>query len=176
MWSNKFASRGFSLLELVIVIVIISTLATMLLSRLLRTQADAEQATMESVVGTLRSALGLKMAELYLHSDKRGMRSLARSNPMAQLSQKPGNYLGELRKPDFSKLNRGSWYFDKDKRVLVYMVNNTEYFTGGRRNPARARFLVRLVYRNKKAGSRRARRAVEGVNLVSVEPYKWKNQ
>lgn len=174
VWTRKSASRGFTLLEFVIVIVIISVLATVLVDRLIKTQAHAEQAAMESVIGGLRSALGLKMAELYLYSDKRGIRSLAGTNPMNQLSQKPRNYLGALRSPDLNKLSRGSWYFDKNKRILVYLVNNVGYFLGGKKNPERARFVVRVIYTRKKSGTRRVGRAVQGIDLVRIEPYRWK--
>ncbi len=129
---------------------------------------------MESVAGTLRSAVGIKLAEYYVSGNERGIRSLAGSNPMNQLAQKPKNYLGELRKPNLSNLAKGNWYFDKDRRILIYLANNTEYFSGGKSNPQRARFVVRFVYNNNNKNSYRRSNSVAGVDLVSVEPYKWK--
>jgi prepilin-type N-terminal cleavage/methylation domain-containing protein len=163
--------RGFSLLELVIVIVIISILITVAISKLIALQVDAERVAMQTVVGTLRSALGIKVAERYARQDMAGIRALAGSNPMDRLAQLPGNYLGVLDDPDPATLEDGNWYFDAHSRALVYLVRNRAYFTGGLVNPPRARFAVQLVYIQNQSGG--AGNVVEGVQLVPLEQYRW---
>ena len=49
--------RGFSLLELVVVIILISVLAVFALDRLLALRFEAERIGVQSVVGALRSGL-----------------------------------------------------------------------------------------------------------------------
>ena len=162
---------GFSLLELVIVIVIISILITIAISKLVALQVDAERVAMQTVVGTLRSALGIKVAEQYARQDMAGIRALAGSNPMDRLAQLPGNYLGALHNPDPAKLDDGNWYFDTRNRALVYLVRNRAYFAGGLADPPRARFAVRVVYSQNQSGG--AGNVVEGVQLEALEKYRW---
>ena len=54
---RRRGERGFSLLELLIVIVIISVLLVVAIDRLLILRFEAERATVRTVIGALRSAL-----------------------------------------------------------------------------------------------------------------------
>jgi prepilin-type N-terminal cleavage/methylation domain-containing protein len=92
----KHGNGGFSLLELVIVIVIISVLMVLAISRLLALMVDAERTAMETVAGTLRSAIGMKVAESIVKSKVKDLPAFEGSNPMALLAETPHNYLGEL--------------------------------------------------------------------------------
>lgn len=169
------AAKGFSLLELVVVIVIISVLLVMAISRLLALQVDAERVAMETVGGVLRSAIGIKVAESIVKQDVRGLESLEGSNPMERLSEVPINYLGELDGPDLTSLKEGNWYYDRRDRALVYLVRNKGFFNGGLSNPPRARFAIRLVYTDRNANGRfdQGIEAIEGVRLAVLEPYRW---
>ncbi|HYR34326.1 MAG TPA: type II secretion system protein, partial [Burkholderiales bacterium] len=53
---------GFSLLELVIVIVLISVLLAVAIDRLLAMKAMAERGALEQVVGTIRSGITIRLA------------------------------------------------------------------------------------------------------------------
>jgi general secretion pathway protein G len=167
--------RGFSLLELVVVIVIISILLTVAVSRLLALQVDAERVAMETVAGTLRSAIGIKVAEHIVRHDVAGLKGLEGSNPMDRLAELPRNYLGELDGPDLSRLEDGNWYFDSRSRVLVYLVRNKGFFTSGLGDPPRAGFAIRLVYadRNGNGVFDQGVDSIEGLRLVAVSPYAW---
>jgi general secretion pathway protein G len=177
-WGQRAAgwmNRGFSLLELVIVIVIVSILMVMAISRLIALQVDAERVAMDTVIGTLRSAIGIKVAEHIVKQDIAGLRSLEGSNPMDRLAQLPDNYLGEKDGPDLSKLVDGNWYFDMRERSLVYLVRNQGFFSGGLISPPRARFQIRLVYsdRNRNGVYDPGIDAIEGLKLVAIESYAW---
>ncbi len=166
---------GFSLLELVIVIVIISVLLVLAISRLLALMVDAERVTMETVAGTLRSAIGMKVAESIVKSKVADLGTYEGSNPMALLAETPQNYLGELDGADPAKLEDGNWYFDKRDKTLVYLVRNKGFFVGGQANPPRARFAVRLVYsdRNGNGVFDQGKDVIEGLRLNPVEKYSW---
>jgi prepilin-type N-terminal cleavage/methylation domain-containing protein len=161
---------GFSLLELVIVIAIISTLLVFAIKHLWPWQAEAERVAMESVVGSLRSALGIKVASYFVQNDVAGVRTLTDTNPMDRLSEVPGNYLGALSGVNPAHIAGGSWYFDVSDRVLVYRVRNQDYFRGGLGEPARARFIIRVVYEER---GRDGGKEVAGVTLDALEPYTW---
>src|SRR3989344_9186820 len=85
----RHCNGGFSLLELVIVIVIISVLLVLAISRLLALMVDAERVTMETVAGTLRRAIGMRVAESIVKSKVSDLPAFEGSNPMALLAEVP---------------------------------------------------------------------------------------
>ena len=168
---------GFSLLELVAVIVVISFLLVIAISRLLALQVDAERVVMQTVLGTLRSAIGMKVAESIVRSEVSGLPALVGSNPMDRLAELPGNYLGELKNVDPAQQKAGNWYFDSAARTLVYVVRNKGYFTGGSPGTPRARFAIELVFADRNSDGRFDRRvdSIQGLRLSALEPYRWTN-
>lgn len=114
-------SRGFTLLELIVVICIVAVLTGSLLSRIKMHQKQAELAQMDTVVGVLRSALGMKVAQLVLQGERNEVFNLITINPMDLLAQKPANYAGELIPPQTAKISPGNWYFNRKKLLLVYI-------------------------------------------------------
>lgn len=166
---------GFSLLELVVVIIIISILMVLAIQRLLSLQVDAERVVMESVVGALRSAIGIKVAEKIVRQNIGDLATLENGNPMNLLAETPSNYIGELTGADPLTLVPGSWYFDSDNHVLVYIVDNIGYFSGGMTDPSRARFRMRLVYtdKNNNGSYDSGVDSIEGLRLAPLESYRW---
>jgi prepilin-type N-terminal cleavage/methylation domain-containing protein len=173
--SGGQSARGFSLLELVVVVVIIAFLMVLALDRLVAVRVDAERAAMEAVVGTLKSAIGIKFAEAIVKRDNPGLRALEGSNPMERLAEVPKNYLGELDDPEVGSLEPGNWYFDRRNRVLVYLPEHVTYFAGGVSNPPRARFAIKLIYADKNNNGvwDVGAESVEGVRLAILESYQW---
>jgi general secretion pathway protein G len=174
----RHCNGGFSLLELVVVIVIISVLLVLAISRLLALMVDAERVTMEAVAGTLRSAIGMKVAESIVKSKVSELRAFEGSNPMALLAETPHNYLGELDGADPAKLEDGNWYFDKRDKTLVYLVRNKGFFSGGQPSPPRARFAVRLVYSDRSGNGvfDPGVDVIEGLRLSPAEKYSWSRE
>ena len=165
------AGGGFSYLELVVVIIIISVLLVVLGTKFMAMQVDAERAAMDNVLGSLRSAIGIKVAEYLARDDMAGIRGLAGTNPMRRLAELPKNYIGEI-DPATTRVEGGEWYFDVRTGYLVYRVRNADHFQTSLAPPARARFVLKLVVERDGKGSR-GRPAIAGVQLVPVEPYRW---
>ena len=172
---TRRSHRGFSLLELVVVIVIISVLLVMAISRLLALQVDAERVTMETVAGVLRSAIGMKVAQAIVEMKVADLSAMEGGNPMDLLAETPHNYLGERDGVDPATLEDGNWYFDKRAGTLVYLVRNKSFFTDGLANPPRARFALRLVYSDKNGNGvfNPGVDVIEGLRLSPVEAYSW---
>lgn len=159
--------RGFTLLELVVVITVIAVLLMVAIDRLWVLQKEAEATAMEQVLGSLRSALGMKVAEDLVNDDVADLRRLAGSNPMRELAQTPKNYLGAFDGVNPASIPGGHWYFDRHSRMLIYRVRNRDYFSGGLGSPPRAGFTIRV------AQARHARGEAVGAVLVAVAPYHW---
>lgn len=157
------------------VIVIVAFMVTIAIARLMALYADAERVSMETVAGTLRSALGMKVAESIVRHELATLPAMEGSNPMDRLAEPPKNYLGAFDKPDPAQLEDGNWYFDKGEGTVVYLVRSTSRFAGGLPNPPRARFKVRLVYKDTNGNGKydAGVDAAEGLRLSAVEPYQW---
>ena len=172
------ARRGFTLLELVIVICIIAVLVAFALQRLLGLRVEAERVAMEEVLGALRAGVAMQaVSHIAQHRDG-ALALLHGSNPMDSLVQAPSNYLGELDAADAARAPAGRWYFDRAERLLVYRIRYAGYFETEFANPPRARFRVELVYRDQNSNGRfdPGVDGFHGVRVRAVEPYRWRNE
>jgi prepilin-type N-terminal cleavage/methylation domain-containing protein len=166
---------GFSLLELVIVIVLISVLLVVAIDRLLAMKAMAERGAVEQVVGTIRSAIGIRLAELAVRNKLSQASSLAGTNPMLVLGERPQNYLGELFAPNPAALPPGNWYFDTRDGVLCYLVESAEHFETELPGPARACFKIQPVFDDVNRNGRydEGTEVLRGFRLAALAPYSW---
>ena len=166
---------GFSLFELLVVIVIISVLVVIAISRLLALQVDAERVVMESVVGAIRSGLGIKVAQAIVKQNVNSLPEYENSNPMNLLAEVPVNYLGEFEAPDPYALEKGSWYFDRSRRMLYILWIIWPIFPEAWPIRRVLRFKIRLVYTDANGNGiyDSGIDPIEGLRLAVVEPYRW---
>ncbi len=167
------ASEGFTLFEFLVVVTFISLLGAVLLERLWRYQEHAEKAAMEQMVGALRSALRLKIAE-YLPKGRASLLQLVSANPMDWLDEKPANYVGDRYGTAPVSVPAGSWYFDLRDKSLVYKVAG-RHFMADHNGQKEVRYQVRAVSDiNAKDGDDIAdKQSINGVTLVSLGSYRW---
>lgn len=167
---RRSRQSGFTLLELVLVILIISILGIAAIDRLLEYRVDAERAMVQTVVGNLRSGLGLEVAKRVARDEIRSINNLQNSNPIALLAQPPENYIGEI--TNESQVDKtGVWYFDTRTSALVYRIRFSDYFRTPLPGPARVRYRIELVHMNDTSGEETTH--VAGLNLVPLENYQW---
>lgn len=119
---------GFGRFELLFSVVIIGVLAVVLMERLTRYQEIAKNAVMEMTVSNLRSGLRLRVAELIMADRAAEIGRLAGQNPVQWLAAPPANYRGQLTQADAVGLAVDSWYFDPDRKSLVYVLPKSEKF------------------------------------------------
>ena len=119
---------GFTLLEIVIVIVLVILLFLVAIDRILPLRGQAEAAHVRQVVGTLRSNLGLTVAERVAADGLESIGTLADIDPMTLLAEPPSNYTGSTGSREIAE--PGTWYFDPDSHRLGYRVEHTGYLEG----------------------------------------------
>ena len=170
--------RGFSLLELLIVIVILSVLLVVAIDRLLVLRIEAERATVQTVIGALRSALYIQFAGAAARGEIRRMDTAGGSNPMVHLAEKPDGYIGEFYGPDPAVFEPGTWYFDLRDRALVYVVRFPQPFVTPLAGPPRLRLTVEPDYEDVDRNGRfdPGRDPVRGLKLVPLEPFFWRTE
>jgi prepilin-type N-terminal cleavage/methylation domain-containing protein len=162
------AQRGFSLFELVVVVLLVGVLMSLAMDRLMRMQVDAERVSVEYVIGALEGAINLQVAEIVVKKGLGAIHSLVNQNPMTYLSKTPANYTG-TGDDDAADWQRGSgWYFDPDKKILVYTVKNTDYFQSSVEGRPRIRLQLKPVYLDDGVN-----RSIRGVRLQSMDEYHW---
>lgn len=172
---RRRSARHFEALLLVILILVFIGTATEKIGEL---RIAVERTGVAHMVGTLRSALGIAVAEKIVRGGLSGVAAMDRINPMGLLELLPANYLGELDAPDPATVEGYRWYFDTADHTLVYRVGNSDVFETSLPGPARIRFQVRLSYADRNQDGRfdPATDEIGRLELVELEPYRWKQE
>lgn len=170
-----FRQQGFSLLELVIVIVLVALLFLFAFDRLMPLRGQAEGTQVASVIGSMRSALGLEVAERIADQGPEAIAELQGANPMTLLQQRPDRYLGERSTEDNPDIPGGAWYFDPDREVLHYRVRFPQYLEGEPEPPVDLGWQVRLQYDDEGQNGRYdpGTDSLRGVRLAPLDTHRW---
>lgn len=172
--SPPSSERGFTLIELIVVVSILAVTAGVFLNRITYYQERAEKAAMEGVVASLQSALTLQYGQIVTRGQPADVPALAYANPMDWLQKRPGNYVGEFYDPTPASVEPGSWMFDLKTRDLIYVPNSATFFKPGKDGGKWVRFHVVLNYERPLQPSLRQESAsLTGALFEPVEPYSW---
>jgi prepilin-type N-terminal cleavage/methylation domain-containing protein len=96
--------KGFTLIEIIVIIIIVGLLGAIAIPKYISLTKAAERANVESVIGSLRSALSLYSAKQIV-----SMQPLTAHNPFDDLANTPPNYVGAFGDVDLSNCPSGSW-------------------------------------------------------------------
>lgn len=165
----KPRSQGFTLLEMIVVISIMGILGVVLAGRLQRYAAVAEKTSMEYTANQINTALTFEFASR-MTKGRREVQDMLAVNPVKLLAQKPINYLGEYRDPPAGEEYEGHWYFDSERRELVYLVRRGDDFLPDSEGKKRVRYRVKLLFDEPEPG---APKQLVGAIIELIEPYKW---
>ena len=109
---------GFTLFELLLVLCLVMILFLVVVDRLLPLRAEAEAAHVSQVVGSIRSGLGLAVAERAVEGGLETLPELDGSDPMQFLARVPPNYGGTLE--GAAAPPAGEWAFHSGSGSLLY--------------------------------------------------------
>jgi prepilin-type N-terminal cleavage/methylation domain-containing protein len=161
---------GFTLFELVVVILVFAVLATWLLARFAYYHEALERVAMESTLRGIKTGLQVRLAEMIIANREGEAAELETRDPIQWLDEgRPPNYEGAYREP----ARAGRWYFDARERQLVYVVITGDRLEiDGRPGSRELRFRARLVRSPIHLPGGPVERT-SGITLAPVYPYRW---
>jgi general secretion pathway protein G len=166
--------RGFTLLELVVVITIISLLMALFLDRAFFYMEQAEKTAMEEVAGSIQSALTMQYGQVLTRGKPSDVPALARDNPMNWMQKRPRNYAGEFFDPAPLAVESGNWMFDLKTHEMIYVLRNADHFKPGKDGKKWIRFHVVVNYEVSRLPSlKNAPPELTGIVFEPVGPYSW---
>jgi prepilin-type N-terminal cleavage/methylation domain-containing protein len=166
--------RGFTLLELVVVITIIVVLMGLFLNRAMFYMEQAEKTAMEQVAGSIQSALTMQYGQMLTRGKESDLAALVQDNPMNWMQKKPRNYSGEFYDPTPLAVESGNWVFDLRSRELVYIVRNADHFKPGRDGKKWIRFHVAVKHSASRLPSlQNSPPELTGILFEPAESYSW---
>lgn len=168
------SSKGFTLLELMVVISVIVVLMGLFLNRALFYMEQAEKTAMEQMAGSIQSALTMQYGQILTRGKPSDVAALVRDNPMNWMQKTPPNYAGEFYDPAPQSVAPGSWVFDLESRDLVYVIDRADHFKPGRDGKKWIRFHVVVNYEPSRLPSlQNAAPELTGIMFEPVGPYSW---
>jgi prepilin-type N-terminal cleavage/methylation domain-containing protein len=164
-------ARGFTLVELIVVVCLVAILSGLALDRLTRYQELGERTAMEQNLAAINVALTMKFAALVVAGRGTAIEKEVGANPVDLLARAPENYLGALYAPGTDSLPRQSWYYDRQSGDLVYLPSRTRYLSQPPDAASGLRFRVTLIEPSarKDEGIRELRQAV----IRPRQLYSW---
>jgi prepilin-type N-terminal cleavage/methylation domain-containing protein len=168
-------ARGFSLLELAVVVAAVAILVGVILDRVLPLVGRAQRAAFLDVQRDLQSSLRLAAAERIANGESGRLLELAAVNPMSLLLEPPRNYRGVLTAPEQAEAAPASWYFDEQTKRLGYRVGRYTRFAAQEGPADRIELAVAFVYDDRDADGvfDAARDQLDGLRLEPVHAYSW---
>jgi hypothetical protein len=163
---RRAVSRGYTRLEFALAVCVLGLLVAALASSLLVYREEAERVAAQQLIAAVRTGLAVRSAQLVAAGQAEHLAALADTNPMALLSEKPVNYVGEFYAPDISEIPKGQWFFDRTERTLVYLFSTPEKFS--LRTSNFLKFKVKLLRLPNPADKEGRSKVITGVILDQV--------
>ena len=174
---TQHSVKGFTLLELIVVISVISILVGSLLKRIPDTQELAEKTVVEQTASAMQTSLTMRVGSLIVRgaASEKELKALASDNPINWLQPKPKNYAGEFFNPTPQAVAPGSWMYDLKSHNLIYVLDRSDHFTPGKNGQKWIRFHVKLEYELPLGSVAGSKKEISSALFEPNEPYRWFN-
>lgn len=127
------------MLEFTLVVIIFSVLVAVAFERIAATRTRMERARIEHVVGAMRSTLALEFARRHVAGgDAPPPADLVGSNVFRLMDPPPAGYEAAVTFADWSAAPPGTWFYDADRRAVVYRAHDPSALPPPRSGPAGA--------------------------------------
>ena len=164
---------GFTLFELIVVICIVAVTAGILLNRLRFYEEAAEKAALQQTAAAIKSALQMRVAAYMIAGRDNQIENLRNENPVTWLQENPTDYAGEFYADAYARVRPGSWYYDRTRRELIYVINLGDNFRPGPDARKWVRYKVRIEYDTVLEQGAPPRKVLSAVSFAPVQAYAW---
>lgn len=168
----RFDKQG---LELALIAVLIVVFVAVAAHRIWLLRIAAEQTAVVTMLGSIRSAIGIQTMQRVLHGGIETLVEMDRANPVDYLEPVPANYELLAEPLAAEQMFPYRWYFDTTRHQLIYRVANGEYLETNLPGPARIRFQLQLRYldTNQNGSYEAGTDTIQGIELVELDRYRW---
>lgn len=172
---SKGTNQDTNLFRFVVLAILIFIFIGVATNKIWELRVTAERVGVIHTLGSLQSALGIKLSKEIIHNGVQQLNALHLSNPMQLWTPPPLNYKGEFKSSNAPNEN-GIWYFDSESRELIYRVRFTDYFISDDEiEPSLARYQLKLEYQDKNSNQQYDpyEDRATGLRLLPVGNYQW---
>lgn len=171
---RRSRSAGFSMLELIVVIIIIGVLIAIAISRLLPYLDEAERVAVLTVESQLKNSLVMEAAQRIARGQSASIAELEQINPMELLLEPPGTYAG-VYSGSGTGLPARHWYFDANNNRLVYKTGKPYAPSVRDHTFENPQFAVRVIFADRDAdGIFNAQNdELYGIRLLRIAGADW---
>lgn len=163
-------NKGFSYLELVVVICFIAIFMLTAITKFKDLPAEAERAAFLGVLTQLKAGVNLQAIKAYAKGDKTLLKHMNGNNPMDYMLETPANYYGDIKSGSINDLKKSAWYFNDVRNELIYIPTAGEGIIFAKAGAEKIlKFKVNVAIASDG-------RNVLGVTLKPLTVYQWKTR
>ena len=168
MISNTDKSKGFSLFELIVYILLVSTVFSVSMRRFSDFPGEAERANFLAITGQLKAAVNIQMMKAIAGGNWDSLGFIENSNPMDLMLETPSNYAGAFNFVDEQTMPRRTWYFDSANGHLVYLANDNSHLYSSQGDGSSTLSSIRFRIAQRYAGDTQTSTAGLGIDAGTV--------
>lgn len=134
--------RGITAVEFAVVLLVLSVLLAGLSWALGYAQEQSEKTMVRYAVVALESGIKLEAVSRLARGRGADVAKLAGEDPFQWVEPKPQGYRGAWQEPAAGKQAESGWYWDGQRKELVYVLARSDRFTPGPSGKAEIRYRI----------------------------------